>query len=190
MSSYVLTEPLARIIAIMQGLGKDGALGAAAQASALDVDEFRFEKAPLIDPGIDASKFHRAFHVEWISGRDDPSPPNEFNPTARNLMTFELQVGYYEGTEVANLAHRVSASDSQLYVVENVSAVALSDAERIRDALCFPTLFQGTPTTPVILDVRRIGDSVPRRLGDSGRVVCTSRFVLHISRTRRVRIKP
>lgn len=166
-----------RIAAILYGgRGADGSLGSDATARSIPAGRFRWSQDGVSqrDPAIPAAERDRAYSIDWesISDSDDS---NELDGEAIRWARFTLLVSYAEGTSLAEYAHTAGAEVAAT-VVSNARKRALSDAERIRRALCFPALY-GSDTSPVIVGIDREGASTVERLTE-GVLLCATTYRL------------
>lgn len=160
------------------GWGADGALGAEAQARAIQAGRFRWSTVPLSDV-VAASAFHRAVHFDWIGERDHLTEDNEQHATALRIITVDLQLGYLHSSQGSNLGHTVSGEDLDALIAEG-SMNATGDGVDLRRALCFPQLTMSAPVlTPALCNVSRVGGAATRDLG-GGRRILSQTFELTV----------
>ena len=177
MTAY-LDEIETRLGAVLfSGRGADGALGSDALARSIPEGRFRWSQDGVSqrDPAIPAAERDRALSIDWesISDSDDS---NELDGEAIRWARFTLLVAYAEGPALEDYVHVASVTETQATAVANARKRALSDAERIRRAICFPALFGGG-TSPTIIGCDREGASVVERLTE-GVLLCATTYRL------------
>ena len=87
---------------------------------------------------------------------------------------FTLLVAYAEGPALEDYVHVASVTETQATAAANARKRALSDAERIRRALCFPALYSGG-VSPEIVSLSREGASTVERLFE-GVLLCATTY--------------
>lgn len=179
MSGY-LDEIEARMAAVLcDGRGADGTLGTDAQGRAIPAGRFRWTRDGVSqrDPAIPDAERDHALSFDWTSAADSPDDSNEIDGDAIRHVRLELLVAYVEGPALAQLAFpSPGTGETKAAAVANARKRALSDAERIRRALCFPSLFGGG-TAPEIIGCSREGASTIERL-TSGVLLCATTYLL------------
>lgn len=167
-----------RILAVVcGGRGADGSLGAEAQARSIPASRFRkpSNDASVRDPGVPAVELDRVVSVEWLSSEDDPdSLSNERDTSQLRQVRFNLLVAYVAGAGVSDFVHLASGtSETRAGAAAYPNRRALSDAERIRRALAWPSLVQGT--TPEVVQLHREGPTTLEAI-DAGRIVSVTPY--------------
>lgn len=170
----------ARVLAVVcSGRGADGSLGADAQARSITAGRFRkpANDASVRDPAYPAAELDRAVSVEWLSVEDDPDTlSNERDTKQLRQARFNLLVGYAAGIDASAFVHLASGTtETQAGAAAYPYRRALSDAERIRRALAWGPLVQGT--TPEIVQCVRDGATTLEPI-DLGRVVAITPYRL------------
>ena len=155
----ILDAADARFEAILcAGLGRDGALGADAQACAIAEQTFRRVDSPLTDPGIADELFDRGAYFAWLSHESDPR--NTRDPHYELVARLELTVGYVAGRaqQAADLKLVAPGSDeSAASRARRPQLMALGDARRIALAFELPALHRDESAAHVVIDVQREG---------------------------------
>lgn len=184
--AQLLDAPESRLLAILTtGRGTSG-MGSEAAARAIAADYFRRfpSNAPAGEDRVGAESIDRGLELEWADLGDVPLADNEMNGVQSRVCRVNVRVTYVHGPEADNFAV-TQGSESASTVALNARKRALSDAEKIRRALCFPVLFQDTgaeSSDPVIYNVTRVGRSTVAPLG-AGRLECVSPFDVEIQYT-------
>jgi len=184
--AQLLDAPEARLLAILtSGRGASG-MGAEAAARAIAADFFRRfpSNAPAGEDRVGSESIDRGLELEWVDLGDVPAADNELNGVQSRACRVNVRVTYAYGPEADNFVV-AQGSESAGTVVLNARKRALSDAEKIRRALCFPTLFQDAgveASDPVIYNVTRVGSATVALVGP-GRLECVSPFLVEIEYT-------
>lgn len=184
--AQLLDAPEARLLAILtSGRGTSG-MGSEAAARAIAADFFRRfpSNAPAGEDRVGAESIDRGLELEWADLGDVPAADNELNGVQSRVCRVNVRVTYAYGPEADNFVV-TQGSESASVVVLNARKRALSDAEVIRRALCFPVLFQDTgaeTSDPVIYNVTRVGRAATAIVGP-GRLECVSPFDVEIQYT-------
>lgn len=155
----VLDAADARFEAILcAGLGRDGALGADAEACAIAAQTFRRVDSPLTDTGLADELFDRGAYLAWLSTESDPR--NTRDPHYELAARLELSVGYVAGRaqQAVDLKHLAPGSDEAAAVrAKRPQLAALGDARRIALAFELPALHRDESAAHVVIDVVREG---------------------------------
>lgn len=177
----------ARILAVVcSGRGADGSLGPDALARSIPSGRFRkpANDASVRDPAYPAAELDRAVSIEWLSVEDDPDAlSNERDTRQLRQARFNLLVGYAAGIDASAYVHLASGTgETQAGAAAYPHRRALSDAERIRRALAWGPLVQGT--TPEIVQCVREGATALEPI-DLGRVLSITpyRVTLEVNMT-------
>ena len=163
---------------LISGRGADGALGSDATARSIPAGRFRWSADGVSqrDPAIPAAERDRALSIDWESVSDSEDDANELDGEAIRTARFTLLVAYAEGPALEDYVHVASVTETQAVAAANARKRALSDAERIRRALCFPALYGGG-VSPEIVGIDREGASTVERLFE-GVLLCTTSYRL------------
>lgn len=186
--AQLLDVPETRLLAILTGgRGADGTLGSQAQSASLAATVFRRlpQNAPAEESGVGGESVDRGLELEWADLGDTPDSDNEQNAVQSRIARCNVRVLYALGAGASGFVY-AQGSEVAATVALNARKRALSDAERIRRALCFPALFQDgagdSVSDPVIYNVTRIGRASCGVIGDE-RLVCVSAFDVEIQYT-------
>ena len=174
----LLTGFVARVDAILsQGRGADGALGAQAQVRSIPAGVFRPppNNAPLGDATLGTESYDRAYRREELSIEDDPYANNTLSSSQLRVMRVALDVGYVYGEASTFIRTWPGTTESASAVVWEARQRAISDAERIKRALCFQPLYQAAGDDPAIVVITRSGATEINDLG-AGRLVARTVF--------------
>lgn len=174
----LLTGLRSRIDAILsEGRGVDGSLGAQAQIRAIPAGAFRGtpDNCPLTDAQLGAESVDRAYAVTFLSSSDDPLTNRVLSSAQVRTVVVVLDVGYVYGQLAAFVHPWPGSTESASTVVWQASQRAISDAERIKRALCFFGLYQHSGDDPAIVSIARNGASQVVDLG-AGRLSCRTLF--------------
>lgn len=177
----LLTGFRTRLDAILSGgRGSDGSLGVPAQTRSIPAGVFRAtpNNAPITDPTLGTESVDRAYRIEELSIEDDPYANNTLSSAQLRVMLVALDVGYVYGEASAFIRTWPGTTESASAVVWEARQRAISDAERIKRAVCFQPLNQESGDDPIIVVITRSGASVINDLG-AGRLSC--RTVLSVT---------
>ena len=177
----LLTGFVARVDAILsQGRGVNGALGTGAQERSITAGVFRPtpNNAPLTDESVGTESFDRAYRREELTIEDDPYANNTMSSAQMRVLNVAIEVGYVYGQASAFIRTWPGTTESASAVVWEARQRAVSDAERLKRALCFRDLYQDSADDPMIVVIRRNGQTVLTDLG-AGRL--TSRTVYSVT---------
>lgn len=146
-----------RFRAVVEGRGKDGSLGAAAQARACTIGRFRTTDTP--DPStLDGSALDRATNVSVLA-TSDLVPRNVHCNEVQKRAVLEVRVAYAAAPALYELVHDESGTSAQQTAAADWVPRALQDAREIQRALTWYEL-TGADTSPVIERVAPLGDVV------------------------------
>lgn len=187
----LLDEIDARILDVVcSGRGTGVGFGTEAQARAVPSGDFRStaHDASLRGPTYPLDAFDRAVQVSWLSLADEPEISNEMDATSLRTARFELLVGY-----VTSEAHqhyvRLLGSENRATAAVRWERRALSDAERIKRALCFAEIAAGPLTVVRLIGLARDGASTREDLGE-GRGISITPYQLRFDYTTSGSIAP
>ena len=176
--TVLLAGVTARVDAILsQGRGADGSLGTPAQVRSIPAGVFRPSpnNAPLTDERVGTESFDRAYRREELTIQDEPYANNTLSSSQLRVMRVALDVGYVYGQASAFIHTWPGSTESAATVIWEARSRAISDAERIKRALCFQPLYQGASDDPVIVCITREGATEFQDLG-AGRLIARTVF--------------
>ncbi len=164
----------ARIVAIVQGRGADGSLGAAAQARATTLERFRITSTPDLLT-LDAPAFDRATHVT-IDGLNDPIPRNVQSPVRSERATITITVGYAAADALWPMVHGEADDAAKRAAVAQWKSRAADDVSMLDRALTWYEL-TSNDTSPVIERVAPMGETIATN-NNNGRELIVRRYEL------------
>jgi len=181
--SQYLDEIERRIADVLcEGRGSDGSLGADAQTRSIPAGRFRWSATGVSqrDPLIPAAERDRTISLDWESVSDSEADANELDGEAIRTVRLTLLVGYVDGPGQAEYVHPIDGTaETRALAAANARRRALSDAERIRRALCWPDLY-GSDTAPSIVLCAREGASAIEPL-TNGVLLCATTYRLVVA---------
>lgn len=176
----LLTGFIARVDAILaQGRGVDGTLGTPAQERSIPAGVFRPtpNNAPLTDDSVGTESFDRAYRREELTIEDAPYANNTLSSAQMRVMNVAIEVGYVYGQASAFIRTWPGTTESAATAVWEARPRAISDAERMKRALCFRELYQDSADDPMIVAVTRSGQTVLTDLG-AGRLTARTVYTV------------
>ena len=184
-----LDGPKSRLDAVLAGgRGADGSLGSDATARSIPAGRFRPTpyESPIEDMAIHGATVDRSYVWIWLGIADEAVPNNDYNSVQIRRLRASLEIGYIYGAPAQMSAFIDTASgttESANTAVTVARTRALSDAERIRRALCFTALTANNGTgdiDPVVIGVTRDGESSVVDLSH-GKLKSVTRYSIYIN---------
>lgn len=164
-----------RFRAIVQGLGADGSLGAAAQARACTVDRFRVTEQPDPSaPDATAQALDRGTNVT-LTAVSDLIPRNVYCNERQVRAVLEIRVGYAAAPSQWQLVHDEATDSDKQAAAADWGVRALDDARELERALTWYELTGLAPLSPAIERVAPLGEVQLTDLGN-GRALMLRRF--------------
>lgn len=174
-----IADVTARIVAVIQGRGADGSLGAAAQARACTVERFRITETP--DPTrLDAPAFDRTINVTISNLRDDPQR-NVQSPLVQQTAVLELRIAYVAAPALADLVHDEADAAARAVASTQWTVRAHDDVGELDRALTWYEL-TGNDTNPVIERVAVLGETATTDR-ENGRGLMVRRYEIVMEKT-------
>lgn len=180
----VLTPIVTRFDEILRGgRGANGSLGTDAQNRAIAADTYRkaLDSVSLRDPSYPLNAFDRAYCLQWTAERDADEPNNQIDDRSLTIFSCNLLVGHLAGVGHAAMIKTVG-TESGATVATQPTQRAAADAFRIYRALAWYEL-TGSSTDPVIVWVRRSGETTREDLVDRLLTTIPLEILLSVSNT-------
>ena len=178
-----LAEVTTRFDAILRGGRGLSGLGADAAARAIPVDRYRrgLDGSSLRDAAYPLNAFDRAYSYEWGSMGLQEEYASE--AVDRILLSFSLTLllGHLYGTGHASFLRLVGGEVAATAAQQGYQRAA-GDVVRIRRAICFGPLYQGSVEPPIV-SVALAGPTTVEDLGDRLLTSIPLTVVLHASNT-------
>ena len=179
----VLAEVVTRFDAILRnGRGLSG-LGADAAARAIPVDRYRrgIDGALLRDPAYPVNAFDRAYAYSWGAVSLVEEYASEAVDRILLACSLSLELGHLYGPAHASFL-RLIGSEVAATAAQQGYQRAVGDVVRIRRAISFGPLYQGSVEPPIV-SVALSGGTTVEDLGDRLLTSLPLTVVLHASNT-------